>query len=127
MGFGMVGPAQYDQGDVKLVVAANVTGLAHIGNSVSLGGLGLALRATYDLDRLFAHFDDYELGLGVPFVTCRRGRAIVQIGAEIQRANLHKNLYYMAVGLGFGRRNKPAAEPPRAAQSVASTNQVDGH
>jgi hypothetical protein len=112
MGFGMVGPAQFDQGDVKLMATANVTGLFHLGDSVSIGGIGVAVRATYGLNRLFDHDNFDELGLAIPFVTIRQGHSVVQVGTEIQRANLRKNLYYMAIGVGSGRR-RPTSGPPR--------------
>jgi hypothetical protein len=129
MGFGMVGPAQFDQGDVKLMATANVTGLFHIGDSISVGGIGVAVRATYGLDRLFAHDNFDELGLALPFVTLRRGRAVVQFGAEIQRANFHKYLYYSAIGLGFGGRNKPRPVPPGGPRPLADhvNRQNDGN
>ena len=105
-GFGMVGPAQYDQGDVKLMMTANATGFVRAG-AVSFGGVGLAVRATNGADRFFERGNFDELGLAIPFATYRRNRWVAQLGVEIQRANLQKNFYYLAVGIGFGGRAKP--------------------
>jgi hypothetical protein len=117
MGFGVVGPAQFDQGDVKLMVTANVTGLVHVGHSLSLGGIGLAVRTTYNgFNRFFAHDNFDELGLAIPLVTYHRGRSVVQVGAEIQRANLRKNLYYMGIGFGSGRRVTTATRAPHPSE-----------
>jgi hypothetical protein len=106
VGYGIVGPAQYDQGIYKPMVTANVTGFLRAGDHVSFLGAGLAIRATHGLDVPFKTHEFDEYGLAVPFVTCRRRRAVVQIGVEIQRANLRKTFYYLA--FGFGSRSTAA-------------------
>jgi hypothetical protein len=115
VGFGWVGPAQYDQGYMKPMMTVNATGMIRIGE-VHIGGVGLAVRATEGgVRRLFAHKNFDELGLAVPVVTARLlGRSVVQAGVEIQRSNLQKNFYYFAIGAAFGGR--PRLEKPRAAR-----------
>ena len=123
-GFGAVGPAQFDQGEVKLMATANATGFLRVGDSVSFGGVGLAVRATHGVDRFFERGNFDELGLSVPFVTYRRNRLVAQLGVEIQRANLQKNLYYLAFGIGFGGRTKPLA--PAAVAGFEGENRSTG-
>lgn len=111
VGWGVVGPAQYDQGLYKGMATANLTGFVSIGDSLSLGGLGVAVRATDGLDTLD------EFGLAVPFATYHLGRGVAQIGVEIQRSNLQKNFYYLGFGLSFGTRgtrDRAAGERPKA-------------
>jgi hypothetical protein len=102
VGWGVVGPAQYDQGIFKGMATANLTGFVSLGDSFTLGGLGLAVRAT---DAPLETLD--EFGLAVPFATYHLGRGTAQVGVEIQRANLRKNFYYLAIGLSFGGRFAP--------------------
>lgn len=114
-GFGVVGPAQFDQGRLKLMTTANATGFLRAGDSVSFGGVGLAVRATHGADRFFDRGNFDELGLSVPFVTYRRNRSVAQLGVGIQRANLRKNFYYLGFGMGFGGRTKPRGPAAGAA------------
>ncbi len=97
-GYGVIGPDQYDQGKVRAVITANLTGFVELGQSWSLGGVGVASRTNPHL-----HWRFDEFGLAVPFVTYRRGRVRAQVGAGIQRLNLMKNFYYVTVGIGLGR------------------------
>ena len=100
VGYGIVGPAQFDQGVYKPMLTANLTGFLRAGDHVSFLGAGLAIRATHGLDVPFETHDFDEYGLAVPFATFRKRRAVAQIGVEIQRGNLRKTLYYLAFGFG---------------------------
>jgi hypothetical protein len=117
VGYGVVGPAQYDQGLSKPMMTVNVTGLLRVGEKVSFGGAGVGVRGTSGADRLFEKGSFDEFGLAVPFFTYRWGRVAGQIGVEIQRANLRKTFYYAAFGLSLGGRSArsqpsgPRAEP----------------
>jgi len=108
-GLGIVGQAQYDQGDPKLVATANFSGFLRTSESWSFGGLGVAVRSTEGPFGYFFESDNFnEFGLAVPLVTYHRGRKVAQVGVQIQRANLKKNLYYLAVGISWrGRRPAP--------------------
>jgi hypothetical protein len=109
-GLGVVGQAQYDQGDPKLVATANVTGFLRASEAVSIGGLGIAVRSTEGPFAYFFESDNFnEFGLAVPLATYRSGRKVAQLGVEIQRANFKKNLYYFAVGIGWNARRPPVA------------------
>ena len=106
-GIGLVGAAQYDQGDPKLMATVNMTPYWP-SKSLSLGGLGLSVRATLPPDAWFFESDNFnEFGLGVPVATYRSGRFAMQTGVEIQRINFQKNFYYVAFGLRWAPR-KPA-------------------
>jgi len=99
VGVGMVGPAQYDQGELKPTIAATVQGPAVGG--FRLGGIGLALRATDGPpSRLLERGNFDEIGLAVPLATYQRGRFAAQVGLQIQRANMRKGLVYAGVGVG---------------------------
>jgi len=113
VGYGVVGPAQYDQGLSKPMMTVNVTGLLRVGEKVSFLGAGVGIRGTSGADRLFEKGNFDEFGFAVPFFTYRWGRVAGQIGVEIQRANLRKNFYYAAFGLSLGGRKRPSG--PRAA------------
>jgi hypothetical protein len=127
VGYGIVGPAQYDQGVYKPMITANLTGLLRAGDHVSFLGAGLAIRATHGLDVPFKTHEFDEYGLAVPFATYRQRRAVAQIGVEIQRANLRKTLYYLAFGFGFGttrgassRESDASAGPPQGYASAGA-------
>ncbi len=107
LGVGLVGPAQYHQGRLKWLGTVNATGFVDVGDSLSFGGLGVAIRSTCQLGHnFFEHKNFDELGLAVPLVTFRSGHAVAQVGVEIQRANLQKNFYYIAFGYHFGGKTK---------------------
>jgi hypothetical protein len=107
VGVGLVGPAQYHQGRLKWAGTVNATGFVEVGDSLSFGGLGVAIRSTSKLGRsVFEHKNFDEFGLAVPFVTFRSGHAVAQLGVEIQRINLQKNFYYLAFGFHFGRKTQ---------------------
>ena len=109
-GLGIVGQAQYDQGKPKLVATANFSGFWRKSESVSFGGFGVAVRSTEDpLGYLFESDNFNEFGVAVPFVTFRSGWKTAQIGVEIQRINMRKNLYYVAVGWGIRLGGRPAS------------------
>ena len=106
-GFGFVGAAQYDQGDPKLMATINATGFYRPTKSISIGGLGLAVRATLPPDAWFFESDNFnEFGLGVPVVTWRSGRYAAQAGVEIQRINFQKNFYYAAAGITWSPKRR---------------------
>jgi len=110
VGYGIIGPAQYDQGQVRAMGTFNLTGFINAGETWSFGGVGVALRACWGPHE---HFD--ELGLAVPFATYRSGRGVVQAGVEIQRYDLRKNFYYLSVGITLKRR--PASKEMSASRS----------
>ena len=113
-GWGIVGPAQFDQGLSKPMATANATGVFRVGERIALGGAGIAIRATYGGTSRFLEKDNFdEFGLAVPFVTYRRGKAVGQIGVELQRANLRKNFYYMAIGVGLGGHGRERSLDPK--------------
>ncbi len=115
VGAGLVGPSQYDQGQMKLAATVNATGFYHASESLSFGGAGVAIRSTYNARYLFTKDHNFdEFGLAIPFVTYHRGRKVAQVGVEIQRANLEKNFYYFTVGIGWKRK---AREPEALASS----------
>jgi hypothetical protein len=98
VGWGVVGPAQYDQGKFKNMCTVNLTPFVGLGRAFSLGGLGIAVRATDRLDTID------EFGVAVPFATYHHGIGVAQVGVEIQRNNFKKNFYYLGVGLSWGNR-----------------------
>ena len=99
-GYGVIGPDQYDKGKVRAVITVNLTGLVELGESWSLGGVGVASRTN---PRLHWRFD--EFALAVPLATYRRGRAVAQVGAGVQRLNLMKNFYYATFGIALKGRS----------------------
>jgi hypothetical protein len=110
VGYGIIGPAQYDQGQVRVMTTLNLTGFINAGEAWSFGGLGLALRACWGVHE---HFD--EFGLAVPFATYRSGRGVVQAGVEIQRYDLRKNFYYLSFGIAL--KGRPARKETSASRS----------
>jgi hypothetical protein len=109
-GLGIVGQAQYDQGQPKLVATANFSGFFRASESVSFGGVGVAVRSTEGPFAYFFESDNFnEFGVAVPLVTWRSGWKVAQLGVEIQRADMTKNLYYFAVGYGWSAR-RPAVK-----------------
>jgi hypothetical protein len=109
-----VGQAQYDQGQPKLVATANFSGFLRSSESLSFGGVGVAVRSTEGPFAYFFESDNFnEFGVAVPIVTYRSGRKVAQLGVEIQRANLTKNLYYVAVGFGWRLGRQAARATPR--------------
>jgi hypothetical protein len=77
-----------------------MTGFYRPSKSLSLGGVGLAVRATRPPDAWFFESDNFnEFGFGVPVITYHSGRYAVQAGVEIQRINFQKNFYYAAAGI----------------------------
>ena len=104
VGWGVVGPAQYDQGEFKNMASVNFTGLVGAGDSLSFGGLGIAVRATDRIDTID------EFGIAVPFATYHKGIAVAQLGVEIQRSNFKKNFYYLGVGISFGGRARASRQ-----------------
>jgi hypothetical protein len=107
VGLGVVGAAQYDQGEPKLMATANITGFLRASDSVSLGGVGIAIRSTEEPFAYLFESDNFnEFGLAVPVVTYRAGRKVAQLGIEVQRINFQKNLYYFAVGVGWSARRQ---------------------
>ena len=104
VGYGVVGPAQFDQGLSKPMMTVNLTSFFRVGEKVSLLGVGVGIRATYAPDRLLERGSFDEFGLAVPVFTYRWGRVAGQVGVEIQRANMQKNFYYAAFGLSLGGR-----------------------
>ena len=113
VGLGWVGPAQFDQGRTKLVFTANITGLVEPKPWLSLLGLGVAIRSTEGPSYYLFESDNFnEFGVAVPVATFHWGWKTAQIGASIQRANMRKNLYYVAVGMRFGGRDRSRSAPP---------------
>jgi hypothetical protein len=109
VGLGVVGPAQYDQGEPKLMATLNITGFLRASEAFSVGGIGLAVRSTEDPLSYFFESDNFnEFGVAVPLATYRSGRKVAQVGVEIQRINFQKNLYYFAVGVGWNARRASA-------------------
>src|SRR5689334_2948989 len=83
-GMGVVGPSQYDQGEAKLMATLNLTGFYRVHPSVSVGGVGLAVRATNAPMTWFFESDNFnEFGLAVPVATVHAGRKVAQVGVEI--------------------------------------------
>lgn len=114
VGWGVVGPAQYDQGLYKPMMTVNATGILRASDSLCFGGVGVAIRATFGPDRLLERGSFDEFGLAIPFATYQRGHFAAQLGVEIQRANLRKNFYYAALGYGFSGRRRPGKPAARA-------------
>jgi hypothetical protein len=98
-GYGVVGPKQFDAGGTHGVIAANVTGIVHLGSAFSMGGIGYAVRGGTGI---FSDAD--EEGVNVPVLTYHRGYGVVQLGVQMQRFIFGKNTYFVGFGFGSGHR-----------------------